>query len=103
MKALLSLASLAVVGALIGCAAPTQQTASSGAPATKPVVVASATPAGKWSCSAQGLVSGSYSGGDWANIHIQPFSSGGSYRVQKNGNIATGVTANGTPFRCQSA
>jgi hypothetical protein len=56
---------------------------------------------GAWKCSATGLISGSYDGGSSAYIHLQGFPSGGSYAVTKNGNVATGVTANGTRFTCR--
>jgi hypothetical protein len=56
---------------------------------------------GAWKCTAPGLISGSYDGGTSAYIHLQGFSSGGSYAVTKNGNVATGVTANGTRFTCR--
>jgi hypothetical protein len=37
-----------------------------------------------------------------AMIHLQGYSSGGSYKVEKNaaGTEAKGVTADGTPFLC---
>jgi hypothetical protein len=54
-----------------------------------------------WKCSATGLVSGSYDGGATAYIHLQGFSSGGTYSVTRKGNVATGVTANGTRFTCK--
>lgn len=55
-----------------------------------------------WKCSAQGLANSHYTGSDIAMIHLQGFSTGGSYKVTKNtqGTEATGVTANGTPFKC---
>lgn len=55
-----------------------------------------------WKCSAQGLVNAHYTGSGTAMIHLQGFSSGGSYTVTKNaqGTEATGTTANGTPFTC---
>ncbi len=55
-----------------------------------------------WKCSAQGLINSHYTGLDSAMIHLQGFSSGGSYTVAKNaqGTEATGTTANGTPFKC---
>lgn len=56
---------------------------------------------GAWKCSAPGLVSGSYDGGATAYIHLQGFPSGGSYAVTKNGNVASGTTANGTRFTCR--
>jgi hypothetical protein len=56
-----------------------------------------------WKCSAPGLVSGSYAGGATAYIHLQGFSSGGTYSVTRKGNVATGVTANGTRFTCKQS
>lgn len=55
-----------------------------------------------WKCSAQGLANSHYTGSDIAMIHLQGFSTGGSYKVTQNaqGTEATGVTANGTPFKC---
>ena len=55
-----------------------------------------------WKCLAQGLINSHYTGSESAMIHLQGFSSGGSYKVAKNaqGTEATGTTANGTPFKC---
>jgi hypothetical protein len=53
-----------------------------------------------WSCSASGIVTGSYDGGGSAYIHLNGFPSGGTYPVQKNGKRASGVTKNGTRFTC---
>lgn len=55
-----------------------------------------------WTCSAPGLQNAHYTGGNTAQIHLQGFSSGGSYQVTKSadGNVATGTTANGTAFQC---
>jgi hypothetical protein len=55
-----------------------------------------------WKCTADGLVDSMYSGGDYAYIHLQGFSKGGDYKVQLNDQktVATGTTANGTPFTC---
>lgn len=55
-----------------------------------------------WKCTANGLVDSMYSGGDYAYIHLQGFSKGGDYKVQLNNQktVATGTTANGTPFTC---
>ena len=55
-----------------------------------------------WKCSAQGLANSHYTGSDIAMIHLQGFSTGGSYKVTQNaqGTEATGVTANGTPSKC---
>ena len=55
----------------------------------------------KWVCEAPNMISFDYSGGAWANIHLSPYSSGGSYQVVKDGSTATGVTANGTKFVCK--
>ena len=58
-------------------------------------------PPKKWVCTVPShaqLISYSYDGGNWANIHLAPYSSGGSYRVTKSGAEATGTTGNGTPF-----
>lgn len=54
-----------------------------------------------WTCSAPGLVSGSYDGGSSAYIHLQGFPSGGSYPVSRSGKTATGTTQNGTKFTCR--
>jgi hypothetical protein len=56
--------------------------------------------ADSWTCTAPGLVSGSYDGGDSAYIHLSGFSDGKSYPVKKSGNRATGTTTNGTKFTC---
>lgn len=55
-----------------------------------------------WKCSAKGLVNSNYNGSSMAMIHLQGYSSGGSYKVEKNaaGTEAKGVTADGTPFLC---
>jgi hypothetical protein len=53
-----------------------------------------------WTCSAPGMVSGSYDGGTSAYVHLGGFPSGGSYPVQKNGKRATRTTKNGTRFTC---
>lgn len=55
-----------------------------------------------WKCSAQGLVSSKYTGGEHATIQLQNFTSAGTYKVTKNAqaNEATGTTANGVPFKC---
>jgi hypothetical protein len=53
-----------------------------------------------WSCSAPGMVSGSYDGGSSAYIHLTGFPSGGTYPVQKQGKRASGTTKNGTRFVC---
>lgn len=57
----------------------------------------------KWTCAVPShvqLISAHYTGGKWASIHIAPFSSGGSYQVTREGDVAKGVTANGTEFVC---
>lgn len=53
-----------------------------------------------WTCSAPGLISGSYDGGDSAYIHLTGFSNGNNYPVAKKGSRATGTTKNGTRFVC---
>lgn len=54
-----------------------------------------------WTCSAPGLVSGSYDGGAMAYIHLTGFPDGGTYAVLKSGSSkVTGVTKNGTKFTC---
>lgn len=55
-----------------------------------------------WTCTAQGLVNSYYTGSETAMIHLQGYSSGGTYKVTKNaqGTEATGSTADGTPFKC---
>jgi hypothetical protein len=57
--------------------------------------------ADSWTCSAPGLVSGSYDGGPTAYIHLTGFPDGGTYSVQKSGNNkVSGTTKNGTKFTC---
>ncbi len=56
--------------------------------------------AADWTCSAPGLVSGNYDGGDGAYIHLSGFSDGKVYPVKKTGNRASGTTSNGTKFTC---
>ena len=53
-----------------------------------------------WTCSASGMVSGSYDGGSSAYIHLTGYPNGGTYPVQKQGKRATGTTRNGTKFVC---
>lgn len=53
-----------------------------------------------WTCSAPGMVSGSYDGGSSAYIHLSGFPDGGTYSVQKQGKRASGTTKNGTRFVC---
>ena len=60
----------------------------------------------KWTCTVPShaqLISAHYTGGKWANIHIAPFNSGGSYQATRDGDVAKGVTANGTEFTCTVA
>lgn len=65
-------------------------------PATAPVAEA------RWVCTAQNLVSARYTGGDWANVHLSPYASGGSYKImEKTELVAKGVTRDGTPFECK--
>lgn len=56
--------------------------------------------AADWTCSAPGLVSANYDGGDGAYIHLSGFSDGKVYPVKKAGNRASGTTSNGTKFSC---
>ena len=70
---------------------------------SKPAAEAAAPPASKkWICTAEGLAEFRYDGSDWARIRLAAYSSGGSYKVSedKTGDIATGVTADHTPFVC---
>ena len=55
-----------------------------------------------WKCSASSILDARYDGGSSANIHLAPYSYGGSYAVTKSadGKTATGTTANGTSFTC---
>jgi hypothetical protein len=53
-----------------------------------------------WTCSASGMVSGSYDEGSSPYIYLTGFPSGGTYTVQKNGKRSTGTTKNGTKFVC---
>ena len=55
----------------------------------------------KWVCTAPNMVSGTYQGGEYANIHISPYGGGGRYPVVKDGNTAIGTTKNGTEFVCK--
>lgn len=56
---------------------------------------------GKWTCSADKLKTGSYKGGKTAKIHLQPYSSGGTYPVSVVSETeVTGVTKDGTVFTC---
>lgn len=56
----------------------------------------------KWTCTAEGLAEFRYDGSNWASIRLAAYSSGGNYRVSKDktGDVATGVTADRTPFIC---
>lgn len=85
MKIMTQSARLLLVLAIAGCAAP-------GDGAT-------------WTCTANGLISASYNGSDYAQVHLQGYATGGSYKVTPNAqrNEATGTTANGTPFKCVKA
>jgi hypothetical protein len=57
--------------------------------------------AAQWSCSAKNMLSGSYSGGSKARIHLKGYGRGGSYSVKKvSANKVTGVTQDGTPYTC---
>ncbi|MDE1567716.1 hypothetical protein [Aquabacter sediminis] len=56
-----------------------------------------------WTCSASGLQASEYKGGDAAYIHLVGFSSGNYYPVEKKGNVASGVTSNGTKFTCRAS
>ncbi len=62
---------------------------------------AAQTPKGTWKCTAPALKNSDYQGGATAYIHLQAYSSGGYYPVTKNGNVATGVTKDGTKFTCK--
>jgi hypothetical protein len=59
----------------------------------------------KWVCSAPGLVSASYDGGQSAYVHLTGFNRGGTYPVEMNKakTQATGTTANGTKFVCKKS
>lgn len=54
-----------------------------------------------WSCSARGIVSGSYSGGSSAYIHLAGYNTGNDYPATRRGNVASGVTKDGTHFTCR--
>ncbi|MFT0859701.1 hypothetical protein [Ancylobacter sp. G4_0304] len=54
-----------------------------------------------WTCEAPGLRTAKYDGGAKAYVHLDGFSRGGNYAVTRKGNVATGVTANGTSFTCR--
>jgi len=76
--------------------------------AVEAAVAQSAKPAAaakSWKCTASGLVTASYDGGDSAYVHLTGFSYGGTYPVTKNkaGTVATGTTANGTKFTCTAS
>lgn len=55
-----------------------------------------------WTCTASGLKASEYKGGSSAYIHLVGYDTGGYYAVEKKGNVATGVTANGTKFTCRA-
>ena len=74
----------------------TLSTATAEAPATQAPTVPK-----KWKCKADNLVSGNYSGGKYAFIHLSPYHYGGSYAATVNGDVATGTTKDGTPFECR--
>lgn len=61
----------------------------------------------RWTCAVTTdgvqLVYSKYRGGDWADIHIAPYSRSGSYKVAKEGDLAKGKTSNGTEFVCKLA
>ena len=86
----------AAVAIASGCAAPT----TSSAPAAK--APTSAAPVAKWTCTAPGLVTANYNGGNMAYVHLARYTSGGNYMVVKDpsGKKATGKTADGTTFVC---
>lgn len=64
------------------------------------LVISTSANAEGWTCSASGMVSGSYDGGSIAYIHLSGYPDGGTYAVTKNGKRATGTTKNGTKFTC---
>lgn len=83
---------LAVASMLVQAQSPASVPASTPAPAAE----------AKWVCTAQNLASARYTGGDWANIHLAQYSSGGSYKIlEKTELVAKGVTKDGTPFECK--
>ena len=58
----------------------------------------------KWVCTAPNMVSGRYTGGDWAFIHLAAYQSGGSYKLlEKSESVVKGVTKDGTPFECKKS
>lgn len=58
----------------------------------------------KWVCTAPNMVSGRYTGGDWAFIHLAAYQSGGSYKiVEKSDTAVKGVTKDGTSFECKKS
>ena len=56
----------------------------------------------KWTCTAEGLAEFRYDGSGWAHIRLAAYLAGGNYRVSKDttGDVASGVTADRTPFVC---
>jgi hypothetical protein len=54
-----------------------------------------------WSCSAKGIVDYSFDGTGCATIHLTGYPYGNCYPVTMKGNVANGVTTNGTPFTCR--
>ena len=94
------LASILLAGSFTAFA---QSVPTSPAADVKPAAEVAAQPsAKKWTCTAEGLAEFRYDGSDWARIRLAAYSSGGSYKVSKDktGDIATGVTADRTPFVC---
>jgi hypothetical protein len=54
-----------------------------------------------WNCSAPGIKSAEYGGGDVATIQLASDKAGGVYTVTRvDAKTARGVTSNGTPFSC---
>lgn len=91
----ISLATL-LVAALASTACVTQP------PAPAPMGGGGAIDTSGWSCSARGMVMGRYGGGDDAYIQLVGDQRGGNYpiRLNQSGNVANGITGNGTPFSC---
>lgn len=72
------------------------------APTAAPMGGGGAIDTSGWRCSARGMVMGRYGGGDDAYIQLAGDQRGGNYpiRLNQSGNVATGITGNGTPFSC---
>ena len=71
-----------------------------------PLQAQTTTPAAeaKWACTAPSIVSGRYTGGDWAFIHLAAYQSGGSYKLLEKGeSVVKGMTKDGTLFECKKA